>query len=240
MSEIKAIAFDVFGTLCTGNHSKSPYRQLQEYFHLPWNEFRHQVLCTANSPTQTVVNLVGADVIGSEGRAVIAKIEIDIKEDCKRLRLFEDAVATLTLLQEQKIPYGLISNLAKPYGASFIHLLGEQGLLPTKELCLWSYGEGIAKPDAEMFRRFSQRAGLDVSEVLVVGDKIENDLNAARTAGCQSRLVCRDEELADGLPAGSVIQDLKEIAGIVNLKVSRPVLEVKSSERIARPIAVAF
>ncbi len=57
----------------------------------------------------------------------------------------------------------------------------------------------IMKPDPRIFSLAASRAGLRPEEVLHVGDRLWEDRDGARRAGCQALIVERDEGGAPGL-----------------------------------------
>ena len=58
-----------------------------------------------------------------------------------------------------------------------------------KHLCLWSFEAGLYKPDPHVFRTLVfrlARRGIRPDETLVVGDRIDNDIEPARAQGFQT------------------------------------------------------
>jgi FMN phosphatase YigB (HAD superfamily) len=56
----------------------------------------------------------------------------------------------------------------------------------TEGLCFWSFELGFSKPDPRVFGRLTaalERRGILPKEVLMVGDRLDNDIEPARTAG---------------------------------------------------------
>lgn len=56
----------------------------------------------------------------------------------------------------------------------------------TPALCFWSFEHGFSKPDPHVFRLLSARlAALDIApaQILMVGDRLDNDVEPARRAG---------------------------------------------------------
>ena len=191
-SSPRAVAFDVFGTLCHGHASSGPYNDVRDYFRINPEQFRVAAM-TRDLPLEDLVReLTGREDFSHDEVVELAKASEAVRTDCGHVRLFDDVKSTLSRLTEAAIPYGLISNLAYHYAEPVIALLRQENLLPPEELCLWSFREGVMKPDPIIFRRFCERVAIPPSEVLVVGDKERNDLVAPRTLGCQSRLLVRD------------------------------------------------
>jgi putative hydrolase of the HAD superfamily len=61
-----------------------------------------------------------------------------------------------------------------------------------RDLCFWSYQHGFSKPDAHVFQflrlRLEER-GINPVEVLMVGDRPDNDIDPARKHGFQTWLL---------------------------------------------------
>ena len=54
------------------------------------------------------------------------------------------------------------------------------------DLCFWSYRHGFSKPDPHVFRILTARLearGLRPAEILMVGDRLDNDIEPARAHG---------------------------------------------------------
>ncbi|RYD38374.1 MAG: HAD family hydrolase [Verrucomicrobiaceae bacterium] len=58
-------------------------------------------------------------------------------------------------------------------------------------LCFWSWREGFSKPDAGVFKLLSRRLadrGIAPHQILMIGDRADNDVRPARAAGWQTWL----------------------------------------------------
>jgi len=57
------------------------------------------------------------------------------------------------------------------------------------ELCFWSFAHGFSKPDPHVFRLLTARLrarGVQPHETLMVGDRVDNDIEPARAQGWQT------------------------------------------------------
>ena len=95
--------------------------------------------------------------------------------------LYDNAVPTLSKLSG---PYhiGILANQAP--GVS--ERLREWGILNFFDVVLSSAEEGIAKPDPEIFERALQRAGCSAEQVVMVGDRLDNDIAPAKALGMKT------------------------------------------------------
>lgn len=120
------------------------------------------------------------------------------------VRLMDGAAVTLSYLVKNCMALGIASN-AQPYT---LHELGEHlaraGLaisLFTPHLIFWSFMHGYSKPNPHVFRILSARlASLDIApaEILMVGDRLDNDIEPARAFGWQTWHLGAKADGADG------------------------------------------
>lgn len=72
--------------------------------------------------------------------------------------------------------------------------LAAAGVLELVDGVVTSAEVGAAKPDARIFRRALELAGVDADQAVHVGDSPDNDVTGARAAGLRAVLVTRDGE----------------------------------------------
>lgn len=214
----KAIAFDVFGTLCGGNASPGPYAKLRDEFQLDRDLFRFYLMTTSLSLDQIFAKL---DVeINSEKQSYIELIEREIKQDLENVFLFEDAISSLYFLKQAHIPYGLISNLAAPYKGRVIELLSELDLLPPEDLIFCSFERSALKPDPKLYLDFCRAVAVEPHQVLMIGDSERNDYLAAKNCGLQARLLRRGNIVVSAAPH-ELINDLSPVQRLFGIEVGK-------------------
>jgi putative hydrolase of the HAD superfamily len=71
---------------------------------------------------------------------------------------------------------------------------------------------GVSKPDPRFYASVVERAGVKPSEVLAVGDRVDNDYEPARAAGLHALLIDRAGALDPALPR---VRALTEVAALV-------------------------
>lgn len=108
------------------------------------------------------------------------------------LSLMPAAADLLRLATERNLVLGIISN-SQPYTVSEVNrLLEREGLslaLFDPDLCFWSFRFGYSKPNPHVFQPIKTRLlirGIEPSEVLMVGDRADNDIAPARAQGFQT------------------------------------------------------
>ncbi len=105
------------------------------------------------------------------------------------LRLLPGAADLLRHWHEAGLPLGIASNAQAYTFDELATLLGPAGLEPgifSPDLVLWSWQLGFSKPDPYFFQTLLARLkarGLAAGEVLMVGDRADNDIAPARAAG---------------------------------------------------------
>lgn len=108
------------------------------------------------------------------------------------VRLYPPAADTLRELQQSGRLLGIASN-AQPYTLRELdEALATAGLsatLFTPALTFWSFAHGFSKPDPHVFRLLTARLralGVAPHETLMVGDRLDNDIEPARAHGWQT------------------------------------------------------
>ena len=111
---------------------------------------------------------------------------------CRTLRLMPGAGELLQRLQTSDCLLGIASN-SQPYTLHELdQALSGPGLsrsLFHPELCFWSFAAGFSKPDPHVFRWVSARCrclGVPREAILMVGDRLDNDMQPARDQGWQT------------------------------------------------------
>ncbi|QVQ26444.1 HAD family hydrolase [Achromobacter deleyi] len=174
---IKAIAFDVFGTLVEIGAPRRPFRELVRLLSAAGRvpgRGDGALIMSREVDLEQAARLLG----GSVSETDLARLESALQEEVASIRLFPDAVDTLSALRESGYRIALCSNLAAPYGPPV------NALLPfAPDFCAWSYTAGAVKPQPEIYQNLC--AGLDCQpgEILMVGDTVDADHTGPRSFG---------------------------------------------------------
>jgi putative hydrolase of the HAD superfamily len=108
------------------------------------------------------------------------------------VRMTTETVATLGELKERGYMLGIASNAQAYTLRELGDALVVQGLetdLFERDLCFWSFEHGFSKPDPHVFQILTARArlrGIPGAEILMVGDRLDNDIEPARAHGWQT------------------------------------------------------
>jgi len=110
--------------------------------------------------------------------------------------LYPDVLPALDLLAERGVPLAIVSN----WDSSLAPLLEAHAIGRRFSAILVSAVEKSGKPHPEIFRRACERLGVAEAETIHVGDSLEEDWAAARSAGLSAILLDREDrhpEIAD-------------------------------------------
>jgi FMN phosphatase YigB (HAD superfamily) len=117
--------------------------------------------------------------------------------------LHVDALPCLTALRARGLRLGAAGNM---------HAHHEEFLRLHVDFVGSSERWGVEKPDAGFFAHVVEAAGVPADEILYVGDRVDNDVVPALTAGLQAIRIRRGAHARDESPAGIVtIGSLSEL-----------------------------
>lgn len=208
---IRAVIFDMYETLITHYHGKSPLYfspQMAEDAGVLLEKF--QAVWRGKEKERTVGELSLEDTLReimvhntscledevAETVAKMAKKRIATAEVCFE-NLHPEIIPMLSALKENGIRIGLISNCFSEEAA----VIRRSNLAPFfDEICL-SYELGMRKPQPEIYAECAKRLGMKAEECLYVGDGGSSELEAARQFGMRAvqaawYLKSRDDWLA--------------------------------------------
>jgi 5'-nucleotidase len=121
--------------------------------------------------------------------AEVAKVWVSADRDARASygELTPPIAGAADLIDQLSMCYrlGLIANQPREARAR----LAELGWLGRFEVVALSEEEGLAKPDAGLFRRALERAGAEPSECVMIGDRLDNDVAPAAALGMATALV---------------------------------------------------
>ncbi|MDH1178228.1 HAD family hydrolase [Achromobacter mucicolens] len=174
---IKAVAFDVFGTLVNIDRPTRPFRKLVRLLHEAGRPRQRDDGIRAMSSAidlRQAARMFG----GMISEDALSALEAELREEIESITLFPDAAPTLLALKARGIKVALCSNLAAPYGPPVLDLLPFQ-----PDFCAWSYEAGAVKPQPEIYQYLCDGIACQPDEVLMIGDTIEADMIGPRKFG---------------------------------------------------------
>jgi HAD superfamily hydrolase (TIGR01509 family) len=186
---IRALAFDLFGTLVSKGAGWRAYREL--FRSLPpwkWPMARRAAL---TEPVPTISEFhrrVGV----RRGRGP-EHFEQLLTEDLAAIELFTDSIPTLLEARARGLSLALLSNLAAPYKQPVFEL----GLAPHFDALVFSCDVGLAKPDRRIYEHLARTLALEPAQVLMIGDTRSDDVSGAQEAGLHALHIDRNGRRAD-------------------------------------------
>ena len=196
-NDIKAVAFDLFGTLVEIVHKNNPYGRVLDALDLSAQErvdARRRLMCEPVLLSQ-VGEVLGRPVPSD----VLIGAEQALYEELASVRLFHDAGPTLLALRDTGFKIAIASNLAYPYSVPVCLLLPFE-----PDVCAWSFNVGAIKPELVFYEALCEFLGCSPGKVLMVGDTRANDYEGAKAAGLHALLLDRGQpssgENIRGLP----------------------------------------
>jgi len=200
---IRAVVFDVYGTLVRIGERRAPYRALLARMEAAGRARQAGDAAAIMSRDLDLVGaaaLLGADLSAPE----LAVLERDLQAELASVRLFPDSLAVLQALAARGLKLGLCSNLAAPYAAPVLRLL------PALDAYAWSFEVGAIKPEPAIYAHACRQLGCEPGQVLMVDDTPEADLHGPRRYGMRSLLLRRDGPKAADV-ASDTISDLGDV-----------------------------
>jgi HAD superfamily hydrolase (TIGR01549 family) len=171
--QIKAVAFDAFGTLVEIHDKRRPYARLAKAAAQP---LARSPMCEPID-LDAMVHLCGLILDASEMDALHA----DLQAELASTQPYPEAREVLEELKSLGLRTAVASNLALPYAHPIEDKLGH--LLDVS--CL-SFEVGFVKPDAGFYTALCERLNLLPHEVLMIGDTWRCDYAGASSAGLRA------------------------------------------------------
>lgn len=194
-SQIKAVVFDVYGTIAEIRDQQRPFKQLFNLMRetgTPLPADYAEILMSHPLDLKQAAQLFNAAI----NEETLSRLDQALQRELLSIALFTDTIPVLTQLKQAGFKLGLCSNLALPYAAPI------EQLLPFRlDGYGWSFEVGAVKPDPEIYHQVCQQLGLPPEEVLMVGDTLDADVLGPRPIGMRSMHIVRDltRPCAEGL-----------------------------------------
>lgn len=188
---IKAVLFDVFGTLVEIQDRSHPYAQLLRLAgqagRTPQPDDAAQIM-SMKGDIWAIAAWLGLSLSPIQHDEISAALQRELTS----VRLFPDVVPVLRALQENGVMLGLCSNLAEPYAAPALSLLPFEF-----DAYVWSFEVGAIKPEHRMYAAASRLLRLNPDEILMVGDTYDADCLGPRQFGMRALHLARDGKSPD-------------------------------------------
>ena len=172
LGNIRAIAFDVFGTLLRIHDPRDHWRQL-----LTAARRQHglAMLDPCRAPIETMAAFAAASGVRFQ-----PEWQADLEAEIASIRMAPGAGETLADLRAAGYRIALASNLAPAYIPTVDRLLGD-----LTDIRCYSCAEDVQaiKPEPAFFHALTVKLGLAAADILMVGDSLASDIAGAAAAG---------------------------------------------------------
>jgi HAD superfamily hydrolase (TIGR01549 family) len=223
LSGVRTVCVDLWGTVARSDN-KEPILDLQGILGYkvdsinPSNldsvdqEFLDACLTTNVHSTEGFLNTVAAKFDLAVAPHQVASFQKIVDEESICASSFFDATNAIKALKDVGFQLSLISNLW-PFPVECLFKEANLGQYFPREYRVYSFEEGISKPDPELYRRAYRRCGVEPHECLMVGDNLANDILPALAVGMKACLVDRKGRYsAAEIPEGViVVRDMEEL-----------------------------
>ena len=182
---IKAVAFDLYGTLMRIERH-SIHREIPRAIGIAprmWMQLvREKMLTVPFADARAFVHFACEQA----GRPITPEIEerciAALDRDLASVSPIPGAKPLLTFLRNRGLKLGLVSNVS----STFKDAVFKEGMDAMFDAMLFSCDEGCAKPDPAIYHRLAERLGVDLRDILFIGDSQTNDVDVPRSLGMRA------------------------------------------------------
>lgn len=224
LAGIRTVCIDLWGTVARSDN-KEPILDTQEILGYKSGSLDRANLDSVDPEfldvclTTNVQNAEGflSNVAAKFGLPVtpaqVARFQKIVDDESVCAGSFFDATNLIKSLKDAGFQLSLVSNLW-PFPVECLFDEANLGQYFPREYRVYSFEEGISKPDPELYRRTAKRCGVEAHECLMIGDSLANDILPALAVGMKACLVDRrgrynPSEIPEGV---IVVRDMKELA----------------------------
>lgn len=173
MDIIRAVCFDAFGTVVEITDRRRPFRIVPDYS-------IHQAAMLAMTRVTTVRQLAKMfDLRLSEDD--ITRWQSEIDAECASIELRPRMRSIWSTLRRAGLKIAVCSNLAYPYAKPMMDALPFE-----PDTMVMSFQYGLLKPHKDIYPIVATQLGLRLSQVLFVGDRLEDDVVGPIAAGASA------------------------------------------------------
>jgi HAD superfamily hydrolase (TIGR01493 family) len=201
---VKAILFDVYGTLVEIDDKRAPFAQLIDIGTRQGRTPSDKdagILMDRPVGLREAAELLGIRLTDADRE----RLESELRAELASIAPFADTLPTLRELKSRGFKLGLCSNLALDYAPPVV------ALLPfALDAYVWSFEAGVFKPAPLIYAHACRQLCCAPGEVLMVGDTLEADVEGPRAFGMQALWLDRKQAsgTGDALPSLSVLCDI--------------------------------
>lgn len=194
MFKQKVVAFDLFGTLVEMPVQHHPYRKAIAALKLDSEAIRRKAMTTSLSFADLFYGLPAEECVC---------LEKLLKEELSSIRPYPEVMDVLEKLVGKGYRLCVISNLAAPYVAAMDRL--PRHLFEAEVM---SCEVGAIKPESAIFKKAAQQMGVPLKSLLMVGDRLENDVAGALNARVGEALWLNRDRRPGSVPSIEALDEL--------------------------------
>jgi putative hydrolase of the HAD superfamily len=144
-------------------------------------------------------------------KGLVAELVEGYRAHSPAIRLFADADAALRALHG-RLPMGLVTDGLPQMQWAKIDALGLAGRMESL-VCTWEHD--LPKPDPGGFRRAMQQLGTTPEQTLIIGDRPDHDLAAAKALGCAAVRIRRGRFAGQASAPWQPLVEWSDLGGLV-------------------------
>lgn len=219
----KVIAFDAFETIVhftpTANtHGVGAYHTLFRAGNMPANERnqRRNLAMTKNETREDICTYVSNAFTKIETVRLQELREL-LDNELASMQFYNDTIPTLLKLAARGYPLSIASNLAQPYGVELRNMIHQDATLRhiiDQQRSAFSYEVWSTKPDKPLFQHIADAHGVDLIDILMIGNHPTNDVLGPREHWLQSILLDR-KDIYKNWGTDNKIRTLSELLDIL-------------------------
>lgn len=218
---IKAVVFDLYGTLLTGDLEDKDEGLSQllretghEVYYQEVEAARHLVMFIdyprgrANTPQEFYAKVLERLEIPADSK--LAEKLAQKAAELERVRLYQDVVPTINALKARGIKTAILTTIPS---WRFQHIL-EANSVKIDFVCTANEARAV-KPNPKIYQTVLKKLQVKPNEALMVGDDPKTDVIAAKKMGMKAVMLCREEKKKVE-EADYVVASLTELLNIIN------------------------
>ena len=185
---IKAVIFDLFGTLAYIADKRDPYVHLLSELELTVDEIQRPKTIALTERFTDLASFVAR--IKPDAHIDTTQYENDIATEIHSMTLYPETEEVLHKLRQKKLRIGMISNLASPYTTAYFSL----GLYKLIDHHIFSCDIGMIKPNPKIYVYELEALCVQPYEAVMVGDKLPQDVLGPKEIGMRAVLLDRENK----------------------------------------------
>ena len=219
---VNTVLFDLFETLITESRVQ-PTRASSlgeslgvepEAFRSQWHIQRPRVILGQLSLAEALAEICDSLVGGVDRTAIQRICEQSIREKAAVFAGISDDVAALcTDLTSRRVGLGVISNCFE----EDVRAWPACSLAREVRRAVFSFAEGLAKPDPEIYRLAARRLGVEPATAVFIGDGADDELVGAEQAGFRAFRAAWFSTAGRQPQSGSTASDLTSTQDVLKL-----------------------